>query len=267
MAHFAQLASTWWDPNGPQRTLHKMNLMRMDYIKDTLRENGPNAPGYAMDLLPEEMRAQKMGVSDKLKVLDIGCGGGLLAESLARRPNVDSVLGVDVTPEVLQVAEAHKKPDPALKNLSYKLSAVEDLPKEPVYDVITMFEVLEHLDDPPATLRQALDLLQPGGFIFLSTINRTALSYFTTIFTAEYLLQIVPRGTHTWSKYIDEPELRAWIDEQPDIDFVSSEGCLFVPTQGWERFGPRSTNLCSRVLTQVVGKDGGNYLMAARKRN
>lgn len=267
MAHFAELAQSWWDPNGPQRVLNKMNWMRMDYIADTLRETAPKAPGYSLDLLPTEMRELFKEPNKKLKVLDIGCGGGLLSESLARRPYVKSVLGIDVTPEVVQVAKEHKKLDPKLSHLSYKQSTVEALDSKHKFDIITMFEVLEHLDDPPATLRAALDLLNPGGYIFMSTINRTPISYFTTILVAEHLMKMVPVGTHTWSKYINEAELRQWIDEQSDMDFVSSEGCMFVPgTQSWVRFGPRSSDLCGQALNKTIGKEGGNYLFAARKR-
>lgn len=266
MAHFAELAQSWWDPNGPQRVLNKMNWMRMDYIAHTLKETSANVPGYSLDLLPPNMRSQFKEPAKKLMVLDIGCGGGLLSESLARRPYVKSVLGIDVTPEVIKVAKQHKKLDPKLSHLSYKQSTVESLDPGHKFDVITMFEVLEHLDDPPATLRAALDLLNPGGYIFMSTINRTAVSYLTTILVAEHLMKMVPIGTHTWSKYINEGELRRFIDEQPDMQFVSSEGCMFVPgVQSWVRFGPRSNDVCGNVLNRTIGKQGGNYLFAARK--
>lgn len=264
VAHFAQLADSWWDPNGPQRILHKMNLMRMDFIRDVLTKyNAPDLPGYSIDLLPESMRKNFDRTPRNIDVLDVGCGGGLLSESLARLSNVKSVLGIDITPEVIDVARKHAELDPALTKLRYERTPVEQVSGS--FDLVTMFEVIEHLDNPSATLRAALDKVRPGGWVFMSTINRTVLSYLTTIVAAEDLLRIVPKGTHTWSKYVNEEELREWFHEQPDWQFVCSEGCIYIPTQGWERFGRNTDGILGDMLNGTIGKTGGNYLLAAKK--
>lgn len=284
ISHFAQLADSWWDPDGPQRILHKMNLMRMDYIRDTLSrfDRGIEYPGYSLSLLPASERAKYpagsepsglAGCVSKLltanpgaaatdaepwpprtyKFLDVGCGGGLLAESLARLGVAESVKGIDLTPDVLAVAKQHMRRDPALVasgKLSYELSGIENVPQSETYDVVTMFEMLEHVPRPAEVLRQAMDHVRPGGWLFLSTINRTAVAWLTTIFAGEHLLRIVPKGTHTWSKYINESELRDWLVTQPGWRVVRSDGCLFVPASGWHLTPNRSL---------------GNYLLVAQR--
>jgi polyprenyldihydroxybenzoate methyltransferase / 3-demethylubiquinol 3-O-methyltransferase len=133
--------------------------------------------------------------------------------------------------------------------LDYKLQGIEDV--QETFDMITMFEMLEHVPDPSGVLGKAVKLLNPGGYLFLSTINRTPVSWFTTIFMGEQVLKIVPSGTHTWSKYINEYELREWVKDQNEIEFVRSDGCLYVPGNGWR-------------LTE--NKSIGNYFMALRRR-
>lgn len=268
MAHFAQLARSWWDPQGPQRILHKMNLMRMDFITETMEKNSQGAPGYSLDLLPKDLHPATQ--TRKVDVLDIGCGGGLLSESLARMPSVKSVLGIDVTPEVIEVAQDHKKTDPMLaKKLSYQLENMENLdPKHKQFDLVTMFEVLEHLDSPSHGLDRALSLVKPGGWMFLSTINRTMASYLSTIFLGEYVLNIVPRGTHTWSKYINESELRDYINDKHSKDWQVArlQGCVYLPTQGWLRFDPMSAQAHLKLLNCCIGQEGGNYIMALHRK-
>lgn len=263
MAHFAQLAKTWWDPLGSQRILHKMNVMRMDFIRETIAQAG--APGYAADLLPPSMR-RTPNMPSNLSCLDIGCGGGLLTESLARVPFTKSVLGVDVTPEVLAVAEDHQRLDPQLKNLEYRLQLAETLDPAHKFDLVTMFEVLEHLDEPARGLDTALGLVKPGGWLFLSTINRTVAAYLSTIFLGEHVLGIVPVGTHTWSKYINETEVRDYVAKRhPGFQAARLQGCVYVPTQGWLRFDPSSRDWHLKALDCLIGQDGGNYLLALRR--
>lgn len=261
LEHFSQLASSWWDVQGPQRILHKMNLLRVDYIRDTLKSysHTGSQPGYSLDLLPQSERAKYQHTTDEpsfknMKTLDVGCGGGIMSESLSRLSFVKSVLGIDLSEDVLEVARNHQKQDPKLlegDKLQYELKDLKDVQTTEPYDMITMFEVLEHVKSPSEMLRQGIDRLTPGGWLFLSTINRTPISWFTTIFIGEDVLNIVPKGTHTWSKYINEHELRGWISEQPDIDFVRSDGCIYIPGNGW-----KLTNECSI----------GNYFMALRKK-
>lgn len=279
LAHFNALASSWWDVNGPQRILHKMNLLRMDFIYNTVREhlrlNEPDCPEeeriyippYGVDLLPEpikrqivleqETRRDEILENKKLKVLDVGCGGGILSESMARTSFVDSVKAIDLSSEVLEAAKLHQQKDPMLleeNKLSYHLSAIEDLPKSETYDIITMFEVLEHVDYPSRVMTEGLERLNVGGWMFISTINRDFISWFTTIFMGEHVLRIVPVGTHTLEKYINQEEIRNWINEDPErkesFEVVDVKGTVYLPAYGWKF---------------TSNPNIGNYFMALRR--
>lgn len=257
MDHFNQLASTWWDVDGPQRILHKMNLLRMDFIQETIRNSLPlnnentspdeeiYVPGYNLDLLPKPIAEQivaeqelkrdlLINQSSKLKALDIGCGGGILTESLARLKQIESVKGIDLSTDVIEAAKLHQQLDPMLeKKIKYELSAVEDIPKEEQFDIVTMFEVLEHVNLPNEVLSSALNHVRPGGWLFISTINRDFISWFTTIFMGEHVLKIVPIGTHHLDKYINESELQDWFAKKPEYKVMSSKGCIYLPFNGW----------------------------------
>lgn len=273
--HFQQLAATWWDSQGPQRILHKMNLLRMDFIVDNIRDHiKVNAgkvdeeekvfiPGWSHEnLLPKELSAQisselnaatwEKYTEMKMQCLDIGCGGGLLSESLARLPNVVSVKGIDMTPEVIAVANEHKQLDPILaEKLEYELTSLDDIPAENMYDVVTCMEMLEHVEHPAVVLKKALSHVKPGGYFFLSTINRDFVSWFTTIFMGEHVLKIVPLGTHTFSKYIKEEEMQDFISKMNEFEVIDSKGCAYLPAVGW-----------FYMPTAKVG----NYLMAFKRK-
>lgn len=273
--HFQQLASTWWDSYGPQRILHKMNILRMDFIGDNIRshilvnKNAKNEdekifiPGWNYkNLLPREISTQIQSELDnatwsmykdmRLNCLDIGCGGGLLSESLARLPNVQSVKGIDMTPEVISVAKEHAKLDPLLENkLEYQVTSLDDVPESETFDVVTCMEMLEHVEYPSIVLKAALSHVKPGGYLFLSTINRDFVSWFTTIFMGEHILKIVPLGTHTYSKYIKEEEIRDFVNTMKDFEVIDAKGCAYLPAVGW--FYTATPNI-------------GNYLMALRRK-
>lgn len=288
--HFNKLASSWWDINGPQRILHKMNLVRMDFIQDTIKNNIPlnnqytvpgdeiYVPGYNLDLLPPEISQQIVqDQKDKrqaeyaqlqYKALDIGCGGGILSESLARLPIVESVKGLDLAEEVIRVAKQHKALDPAINDkINYQLQAIETLPSLEMFNIITMFEILEHVDRPEEFLKTALAHLQKDGILFLSTINKDFVSWFTTIFMGEYVLRIVPVGTHHLSKYIDHSQLHDLFNSsggsgnglknqetgeklEGKFEVISSKGGSYLPFYGWYLHG------CPDV---------GNYFMAIKR--
>lgn len=276
MSHFNALASSWWDVNGPQRILHKMNLLRMDYINEIVRghvelnrgiedpEEEVYIPPFNVDLLPlaiknqilleQEERRDEIFTERKLKALDVGCGGGILSESLARLRYVDHVNAIDLSADVLEAAKVHQALDPELASkITYKLQAVEDLPTNEKYDIITVFEMLEHVQYPSRVLSEVLDRVEVGGWVFLSTINRDLVSWFTTIFMGEHLLRIVPVGTHTLEKYINESEIRQWLEKSTygaNFQVADSRGCIYVPSCGWK------FTECPSV---------GNYFMAIQK--
>ena len=182
LERFAAMAAQWWDPNGPNRPLHAMNPVRVKYI------------------------AERAGGLAGKNCLDVGCGGGLLSESLAAE-GADSVLGLDASREMLEVARLHAEAG-GVKNLEYRLGAAEELKGE--FDVVCCLEVLEHVPRPGELLAECSRLTRPGGHVFISTLNRTFAAFGLGIVAAEYVLGLLPRGTHRYEKFIRPSELEAW---------------------------------------------------------
>ncbi len=183
IARFEAAASRWWDPQGEMRPLHDLNPVRLQYV-----ERAGNLAG--------------------LKVLDVGCGGGLLAEAMARRGA--RVTGLDLAEDLLQVAKLHALE--AGVELSYMLEAAETHAATHAgeYDVVTCMEMLEHVPDPTAVIVALGRLVKPHGHVFVSTLNRTLKAYTMAILGAEYVLRLLPTGTHTYDKFIRPSELRQW---------------------------------------------------------
>lgn len=234
--HFKALASDWWDPHGSSRLLHLMNPLRHDFIRSCHGSAGGDA---------------------SLSYLDIGCGGGIFAESAARLPTTRRVTAIDPTPAVLAVAKAHARKDPSLASkLTYRQSSIEDL-DQPLddgqrHDVVTVFEVLEHVDEPAAFLARVRPFVKPGGWLVMSTIARTWVSWLTTNLVAEDILGLVPRGTHDWNKYINEAELRRYLTDQ-GWESPCVMGVVYVPGLGWKK---------------VRGSERvGNYFLGVRRGN
>ncbi|SCU79210.1 LANO_0A05446g1_1 [Lachancea nothofagi CBS 11611] len=265
--HFTELAPSWWDVWGPQRILHKMNLVRMDFIQKTLRDQLKAAPDtyvpgfdYKAILPPqissaiEEQLNQDIRTQlyqQQLSVLDIGCGGGILAESLARLPFVAKVDGIDLTPECIEIARSHAEKDPALApKLDYRVQPLEEVTG--TYDLVTCLEMLEHVAQPSEILRHAWSKLNKDGILMVSTINRDPVSWFTTIFMAEQVLRLVPRGTHHVSKYINSGEIKQWFKEEcvGQYQVLDCKGSMYLPMKGWVNHD------CSDI---------GNYIMAIKK--
>lgn len=194
----------------------------------------------------------------KLHYLDIGCGGGIFAESAARLADTASVTAIDPSPEVFKVAEAHKRRDPMLcqaGKLKYLNVGIEQLPKDETtkdgYDIVSIFEVVEHVTNPSQFLQNVLPHVKPGGWLIMSTIARTWTSWLVTNVVAEDMLGIVPKGTHDWNKYINEKELRSWFAKRQDWKSPRAMGVLYVPGLGWKDV-PR-------------GEEWGNYFFGIRK--
>ncbi len=184
LTRFEAVAHHWWDLQGPLKTLHGMNPLRMRYIEE--RATVPCA-----------------------RVLDVGCGGGILSEALARRGA--QVTGIDLAHEALLVARLHA----AENNLTidYRETAVEQLAEaEPGgFDIVTCLEMLEHVPDPASVIMACARLVKPGGHVFFSTINRNPRAWLMAVVGAEYLLNIIPRGTHEYARFIQPAELGQWI--------------------------------------------------------
>ncbi|KAI4862730.1 ubiquinone biosynthesis O-methyltransferase [Hypoxylon rubiginosum] len=241
VSHFNALASSWWDPQGPSRILHLMNPLRHDFIR--------SCRSSVLDDPPPPLTG--------LKYLDIGCGGGIFAESATRLPTTASVTAIDPSSKVLSVAKAHARRDPALRSkLTYLNTPIEQLPVPDIpqdgYDVVSVFEVIEHVSHPAQFLDRCTPFVKPGGWLVLSTIARTWMSWLTTNVIAEDLLRIVPRGTHDWRKYINEEELRGhFLQKRTGWAEPRCMGVVYVPGLGWK---------------EVSGSEKvGNYFFGVRR--
>jgi 2-polyprenyl-6-hydroxyphenyl methylase / 3-demethylubiquinone-9 3-methyltransferase len=177
---FSDLAHRWWDPTSEFRPLHEINPLRLEWINAQVALAGK-------------------------KVLDIGCGGGILAESMARKGA--DVTGIDLSEKALKVADLHSLESGVA--MRYEMIAAEDLAaREPgTYDVVTCMEMLEHVPDPAAIVKACATLVKPGGRVFFSTINRNPKAYLFAVLGAEYLLRLLPKGTHDYAKFITPAEL------------------------------------------------------------
>lgn len=177
------------------------------------------------------------------RYLDIGCGGGIFAESAARLHGTASVVGIDPSKEVISIARQHARQDPSLMEsgkLEYRNRSIESMsPSEMLddtFDVVTLFEVIEHITRPAPFLTSCLSFVKPGGWLILSTIARTWTSWLTTKVVAEDVIRLVPKNTHDWSKYVNEQELADFFRKQEGWSTESSmrkQGCIYVPGLGW----------------------------------
>ncbi|MEY3813542.1 MAG: hypothetical protein RJA18_7 [Pseudomonadota bacterium] len=219
---FSALAHRWWDPTSEFKPLHAINPLRLGWIESITSLAGK-------------------------KVLDVGCGGGILAESLSKAGGI--VTGIDLSNKALKVAELHQLESNT--SVQYRSISAEDLAKqEPEnYDVVTCMEMLEHVPDPSSVVQACATLCKPGGSIFFSTLNRNPKSYLFAIIGAEYILKLLPKGTHEYDKFIKPSEL-AGFTRQAGLELLEIKGMTYNP------------------LTQIyrLGSDTDvNYMIATRK--
>jgi 2-polyprenyl-6-hydroxyphenyl methylase/3-demethylubiquinone-9 3-methyltransferase len=204
LAKFSELAHRWWDPDSEFKPLHRINPLRLSWI--------------------ERLAGGLAGKS----VLDVGCGGGILAESIARR-GAAAVLGIDLALKPLRVAQLHAM-EAGLGNIDYREVAAEALAEERpgAFDIVTCMEMLEHVPEPALVVRACAQLVKPGGLVFFSTINRNAKSFLFAIVGAEHVLKLLPKGTHEYAKFIRPSEL-AQACRDADLAVVQTRGMEYNP--------------------------------------
>ena len=219
---FGALANRWWDPDGPQKALHALNPVRLDYVARRAKLSGAVA-------------------------LDVGCGGGLLSEALAAAGA--EVTAIDLAPELVKVARLHRLESQVA--VDYRLQSAEALAAERpgAFDVVTCMEMLEHVPDPAAILHACATLLKPGGRLFLSTLNRTSAAFALAVVGAEYIVRLLPRGTHHYQDFIKPAELAAWL-RAAGLQLEDVSGLMYEP---W------------RHAARIIGRTDVNYLACAVK--
>ena len=212
VAKFEAMAAEWWDPNGKFRPLHLMNPCRLDYITRQI------AAEYGRDLMqPKPLAA--------LRILDIGCGGGLLSEPMARLGA--EVVGADAAPRNIPVAQLHAAQSGLV--IDYRFTTAEDLAAAgEQFDVVLNMEVVEHVSDPLLYLTACQTLLKPGGIMLCSTLNRNPKSFLVAIIGAEWVLRWLPKGTHDWAKFITPDELYRLIS-RAGLTPLDRKGMVFNP--------------------------------------
>jgi 2-polyprenyl-6-hydroxyphenyl methylase/3-demethylubiquinone-9 3-methyltransferase len=221
---FSDLAHRWWDPTSEFRPLHDINPLRLEWINSRALLSGR-------------------------KVIDIGCGGGILAESMAKKGA--DVTGIDLSEKALKVADLHSLESGV--QVRYQLIAAEDMAAQEAgqYDVVTCMEMLEHVPDPASIVRAAAKLVKPGGHVFFSTLNRNPKSYLYAVVGAEYLLRMLPKGTHDYDKFITPAELSQFI-RQAGLQLDALKGLGYNPlTKMYSLNDDTSVNYmvaCSRPL-------------------
>ena len=223
LAKFSELAHRWWDTESEFRPLHQINPLRLAWIDDIVPLAGK-------------------------RVLDIGCGGGILADAMARKGA--EVLGIDLAGKALKVAQLHAL-EAQTQGVSYREVSAETLATEQPesFDVVTCMEMLEHVPDPSSVVRACATLVKPGGHVFFSTINRNAKAFVFAIVGAEYILNLLPRGTHEFAKFIKPSELAA---------YARAAGLDLAHTRGME-YNPLTRHYWLSANTSV------NYMLGMRK--
>ncbi len=203
LAKFSELAHRWWDPESEFRPLHQINPLRLEWI------------------------ARLAGGLQGKRAVDVGCGGGILADAMARQGA--DVLGIDLATKPLKVAQLHAL-EAGTPSVRYREVAAEALAVEApaAFDVVTCMEMLEHVPDPSSIVRACATLVRPGGHVFFSTLNRNPKSFLFAIVAAEYVLKLLPRGTHEYERFIRPSELARWCREA-GLELTATRGMQYNP--------------------------------------
>ena len=238
IAKFAAMAEEWWDPDGKFRPLHRFNPIRIEFIRDRV------AARFGKDVRSRRPLAG-------LKILDVGCGGGLLCEPMARLGA--DVTGIDATERNVEIAKSHAATMEL--DIDYRFCTASDLAADgAVYDVVLNMEVIEHVADRAAFIEDCGRLVRPGGMMILATLNRTAKSYLLAIVGAEYVLRWLPRGTHDWRRFVRPSELAAWI-RAAGLTVSEMTGVSFNPLKDAWRLAPRDLDVNYMIVADRAGND------------
>jgi 2-polyprenyl-6-hydroxyphenyl methylase/3-demethylubiquinone-9 3-methyltransferase len=234
---FSRIAAEWWDPKGKFAPLHRFNPVRLKFIRDQALARFGGDPSARRPF-------------EGLRLLDIGCGGGLLSEPMSRLGF--QVLGVDASERNIGTAAAHAAEQGL--SIDYRASTAEDLlaAGEGPFDVILNMEVIEHVADPGEYLRTCARLLKPGGLMVVATLNRTVKALALAVVGAEYVLRWLPRGTHDWKKFLKPDELRGFLSDEPVV-VDGPFGVVFDPLSGrWSQSADCDVNYLMTVVREAA---------------
>ena len=227
---FSKIAEEWWDPHGKFKPLHKFNPTRISYIKESI--------------INSFKLKEKVKPLEKVKILDIGCGGGLLSEPMSRLGA--EVTGIDASDKNIEIAKFHARKDNL--NIKYLCASPEKLNTNTKFDVILNMEIIEHVKDVDFFLQSCSKLLRKNGIMFVATINKTLKSYFFAIIGAEYILRWLPIGTHEWDKFVEPNELIK-ILKKYDLKLDSLDGMKFnLLKDEWKVSKDKSVNYIGRFI-------------------
>ncbi|XP_018407761.1 PREDICTED: ubiquinone biosynthesis O-methyltransferase, mitochondrial-like [Cyphomyrmex costatus] len=228
--HFASMKNFWWDENGPVKGLHTYNLFKLQFVKD--------------GLINAKVQIQNSDLPLKeIKIVDIGCGGGIVTEGLAKTGA--QVTGIDVCAELIDIAKEHVKMDPHIsKRVNYIHTTVEDFvqkKEDSTYDAVIVFDVLQYVTNPQLFLKECVEIIKPGKSIFITTINKTLTSWLSNILAVEYIFRCIPCGTFEWYKFVEPHKVQS-ILKNYDCETISMCGIKFNPiTKRWFRSSSVST--------------------------
>ena len=227
LARFDATAQRWWDPHGEFRPLHALNPVRLDYVD------------------------QRAGLAGK-RVLDVGCGGGLLSEAMARRGA--TVTGVDLAPLTIEIAELHALESNTPVRYLRESAEAHAVHSAGAYDVVTCMEMLEHVPEPRSVLQALCTLLRPGGHVFVSTLNRNLKAYLLAVIGAEYVMNLLPRGTHSYERFIKPSELARWA-RGARLNVEDVAGLAYEPLQNTARL---SANVDVNYVMHLTREETGD---------